>query len=109
MSFTVEITTPALAEIEETFEFLARNSRPVALRWYQRLRAAFESLQHHPERCPLAPEDEWYDGVLRQLLHGKRRHVYRILFEVREQTVYILRVRHGRQELLGPDEFADDE
>lgn len=107
MSFSVEITAPALAEIEETFAFLMRHSHPAAVRWYNRLRVAFESLRHQPVRCPLAPEDDWYDGVLRQLLHGKRRHVYRILFEVRAKTVYILRVRHGRQDLLGPDEFSD--
>jgi plasmid stabilization system protein ParE len=108
VSFSVEITAPALAEIEETFAFLANHSLPAAERWYNRLRAAFESLRHEPERCQLAPENDWYDGVLRQLLYGKRRHVYRILFEVREKTVYILRVRHGRQDLLGLDEFSED-
>jgi hypothetical protein len=29
--------------------------------------------------------------------------VYRILFEVRDTTVYILRVRHGARKLLEPD------
>lgn len=56
-------------------------------RWYRRIRTAIESLQHHPERCPQAPEDEWYDGTLRQLLHGKRAQVYRILFKIRSGTV----------------------
>lgn len=105
MKFTVEIASLALAEIERTFAFLARHSLPSAVRWHERLRMAFETLHEHPNRCPLAPEDEWYDGTLRQLLYGKRPHVYRILFEVRGTTVYIHRVRHGRQDLLGPDEL----
>jgi plasmid stabilization system protein ParE len=108
VSFSVEIAAPALAEIEETLAFLAKHSVPAAERWYSRIRAAFESLRHEPERCQLAPENDWYVGALRQLLHGKRRHVYRILFEVRGKTVYILRVRHGRQNLLGPDELLED-
>jgi plasmid stabilization system protein ParE len=54
----------------------------------------------------LAPENEWYEGgELRELLYGKRQGVYRILFEVRGDTVYILRVRHGAQELLGPGDL----
>ncbi len=105
MSHEVEIASKALAEIEETFEFLADISPEMADRWYRRIRAAIESLQLHPERCPLAPEDEWYDGTLRQLLHGKRSHVYRILFEIRGKFVYILRVRHGRQDLLSRDDW----
>ena len=61
---------------------------------------AIATLERNPARWPLAPEAEWYDGDLRQLLHGKRRGIYRILFEVRGETVVILRVRHGRQNLL---------
>jgi plasmid stabilization system protein ParE len=106
VNYAVEITASALAEIEGTFAFLAKHSHPAAVRWYERLRNAFESLQHQPGRCPLAPENDWYEGVLRQLLHGKRRNVYRILFEVRGKTVCIIRVRHGRQDLLGPDELT---
>lgn len=89
----IEIAPRALAEIDETMEFLARRSPAMAERWYLRLRAAFESLQHHPDRHPLAPEDEWFDGTLRQLLHGKKPHIYRILFEIRARTVFVLRVR----------------
>jgi plasmid stabilization system protein ParE len=44
-------------------------------------------------------------GELRQLLYGKRRGVYRILFEVRDNNVFILRVRHSAQALLDPNEI----
>jgi plasmid stabilization system protein ParE len=63
------------------------------------------SLQDNPDRCRLAPEAEFYPGQLRQLLYGKRRGIYRILFEVQGDTVYVLRVRHGSQALLGPGEI----
>jgi toxin ParE1/3/4 len=101
----VEIAPRALAEIDETMEFLARRSPAMAERWYLRLRDAFESLRHHTDCHPTAPEDEWFDGTLRQLLQGERPHVYRILFEIRGRTVSILRVRHGRQRLIVPEEW----
>jgi len=104
-TFTIEITPKALAEIDSTFAFISRISASAAERWYQRLRESIAPLQSLPTRCPLAPESEWYDGELRQLLQGKRPHVYRILFEIRGSKVSILRVRHGRQELLKSDEL----
>jgi plasmid stabilization system protein ParE len=66
---------------------------------------AIRSLQDNPERCGLAPESEWCPGEIRQLLHGKRKGVYRILFEIRHDAVYILHVRHGAQDLLSPENW----
>jgi plasmid stabilization system protein ParE len=106
MRYSVQITRLALAEIDQALGWLRGKSPAAAHRWYQRLLEAVDSLQHDPERCPLAPEDEWYEGgALRQLLHGKRQGVYRILFEVRGNTVFIVRVRHSAQDLLGPDDL----
>jgi plasmid stabilization system protein ParE len=105
MAFAVRITARALREIDEALEWLARRSRPTAARWHARLREAIRSLEENPERCGLAPESEWYPGELRQILHGKRHGIYRILFEVRGDTVYVLRVRHSAQDLLEPGEI----
>ncbi len=102
--YDVAIARRALAEIEITMAFLAKSSTATSDRWYSRLRSAIESLQEHPERCPLAPEAEWYEGELRELVIGNKRQVHRILFEVRDQTVHILRIRHASQNLLGLDE-----
>jgi plasmid stabilization system protein ParE len=106
MAYAVQITARALREIDEALEWLAAGSRAAAARWYEKLMEAVRSLEDQSERCGLAPEDEWYEGgELRQMLYGKRRGIYRILFEIREDTVYILRVRHGAQDLLKPGEL----
>ncbi len=105
MPYRVRITPRALAEIDSTLARLTERAPITAQRWYERLRAAIASLADYPQRCSLAPEDEWFAGELRQLLHGKRRGVYRILFEVRGDEVIVLRVRHGAQDLLGPGEL----
>jgi plasmid stabilization system protein ParE len=106
MPHSVQITRRALAEIDRALEWLSERSPAAAAGWHRRLLEAINSLENHPERCPLAPESEWYaGGELRQLLHGRRQGVYRILFEVRGNIVFILRVRHSAQDLLGPDDL----
>jgi plasmid stabilization system protein ParE len=105
MAHSVHITARALREIDAALEWLSERSRTAATRWHERLMEAVRSLEDHPERCELAPESEWFEGEIRQLLHGKRRGVYRILFEIRGDTVYILRVRHTAQAFLEPGEL----
>jgi plasmid stabilization system protein ParE len=105
MALSVRVTRRALREIDEALAWLSERSRAAAARWHAQLLEAFRSLENNPERCALAPESEWYSGEIRQLLHGKRQGVYRILFEVRGDTVYILRVRHSAQALLEPGDL----
>jgi len=66
------------------------------------------TLEQFPNRCPMAREAEEAKRDIRCLLFGKRRGVYRILFEIDEkrQTVWILHIRHGALRDLGPDELS---
>ncbi len=106
MPHAVRITATALAEIEEALAWLVKRSPLAAARWHARLLAAIRSLDTHPNHCGLAPENEWWDGgELRQLLYGKRHNTDRVLFEVRGETVYVLRVRHGARDLLRPEDL----
>src|SRR5262245_27254413 len=99
MSFHVTIARQAAREIARQYEWLAEHrSQAAADRWRDALLAAVRSLEESAERCPEAPEAEWYGQGLRQLLHGRRRQVYRILFEIRGEVVVVLRVRHGAQD-----------
>ena len=65
--------------------------------WYFDSLEAADSLQNFPARCPLAPESS-ATRELRHLLFGK----YRIIYLIDDQTVYVLHVRHQKQELLSP-------
>jgi plasmid stabilization system protein ParE len=104
MSFRVVIARRAAREIAEHYEWLARRSQAAADRWRDALLEAVDSLADESERYSEAPEAEWHQG-LRQLLHGKRRQVHRVLFEIRGNTVVVLRVRHSAQDFLGPEEL----
>ncbi len=105
MTFRVEITRTAAREIEERYERINEQARNSAMKWRAGLIEAVEALSTNPEIYPEAPEAEWYGSGLREFYYGKRRNTYRILFEVRGNVVYVLRVRHGRQDLLRPEEF----
>ena len=102
MTYDIEISERAYSDLESVIDFLKVQSRPSAHRWYVRIRNAFVSLQRFPARCSLATDLGLPGRTIRQLFHGKRPHVYRILFEVRAQTVFILRVVHGKQDQLNP-------
>ena len=76
--------------------------------WFEELIDSLYTLELLPNRCPLAREAEEAKRDIRCLLFGKRRGIYRILYEVDEkrQTVWILHIRHGALRDLGPDELA---
>jgi plasmid stabilization system protein ParE len=105
MAYTVHITLTALLEIEKRSARIRRQAPLGAVRWFERILKAIDSLEDHPERCSLAPENEWYDGELRQLVIGKRKSAYRILFEIRGHMVFILRLRYGAQDIMKPGEI----
>ncbi len=61
---------------------------------------AIDALATFPARCPLAPENAFFSHEIRQLLYGKGRHVYRILFTITGDAVSVLHIRHGAQETM---------
>ena len=109
MNYRVEVTSTAKADVAEAYLWISGHSAVRAARWFNRLMEAAASLEAHPERCPLAPESEAAGREIRQLLYGKRNSIYRILFEVRGDTVYVLHIRHGARRTLEPHELNLDD
>jgi plasmid stabilization system protein ParE len=66
---------------------------------------AVKSLAEQPERCGFAPEVEELGIELRQLLFGKRRSIYRVLFTVTAQSVNVLHIRHAARQPLRPGDL----
>jgi phage-related protein len=54
------------------------------------------------------PDSSAYGQGVRVLIYGKRRGVYRVLFTIRGETVYVLTVRHSAQRRLA-GEIGEDE
>jgi plasmid stabilization system protein ParE len=101
MAFRVEVSPQAEQDAEAILEWLiAEGAGDAGLRWFARLKDAIASLAQMPRRCELAPENASVPFELRQLLYGHKPHLYRILFTVENDIVYVLHIRHGRRRRL---------
>ena len=98
MTFRVETTSFAGQDADAILEWLlTHEAGDTGLRWFLALEDAIASLAEFPRRCPLAPENAAFPFEVRQLLYGRAPHVYRILFTIEGETVYVLHIRHGRR------------
>lgn len=105
MTFQVEITPIAEAQIEQAYGWYRERNPEFADRWFRALMNAIATLQEKPRRCNLAVEHEIFPEEVRQLLYGKSKNIYRLLFTIRDTTVYILYVRHSAQAPLTLDDL----
>jgi plasmid stabilization system protein ParE len=97
--YRVELAAPAVRDAEETCSWISEDSPQGGHRWHEGLMQAFRSLERNPLRCSLAPESVFFNEEIRQLVYGK----HRILFTVKNKTVFVLRVRHGARDYLKPE------
>jgi plasmid stabilization system protein ParE len=98
MAFSVEISAQAESDADAILEWLlSQHAGETGVRWFLALDDAIASLATFPERCPLAPEDARFPFEVRQLLYGRKPHLYRILFALEGETVNVLHIRHGRR------------
>ena len=93
MGYLVSMTTRVERDLAWFFEEINGENSAAARKWYVGLKSAILSLEELPNRCPPAREDP----RLRNLLYGRKPHVYRVIFRVieKEQRVEVLHVRHG--------------
>jgi plasmid stabilization system protein ParE len=101
MNYRVEVTQSAERDAHEAYAWIAADSPANALRWFDSLFEALQSLESFPTRCAVAPESEAVGEEIRQLLFGN----YRVLFLVRKQTVFVLHVRHGSRQTMIAEEI----
>jgi plasmid stabilization system protein ParE len=109
MTYFIEISSVAEAEADSAFLLLSQMiSAEKAKEWYEGLLKAIESLSIMPKRCPIARENQYFSKEIRQLLYGKGRNSYRILFTIVESedvsAVRILHIRHSAQQTLGENQ-----
>jgi plasmid stabilization system protein ParE len=102
MTYTVLIQPRAERDIEEAYRWRREQAPAAANRWLTGLRQKIATLATDPARCSLADESDAFGEEVRQLLYGKRRGVYRVLFVIREDTVRVLAVRHSARGPLEP-------
>ena len=101
MAFRVELSNRAQTDIAAIYDWLnSQQAGTAGERWFVALREAIGSLSELPLRCRVAPESRDSLVEVRQLLYGRKPHVYRILFAVERDLVQVLHVRHARRRPL---------
>lgn len=105
MSFRVIIEPSAEADIESAYDWIAEQAPMNAALWFNSIQRSIASLDTMAERYSTAPEDPAFSYEMRQLIHGS----YRVLFTIREKSVYVLHVRHGARLPMKPGEIQPPE
>jgi plasmid stabilization system protein ParE len=101
MKYRIEMTAEAVAELHDAYLWIRNDSPNHAVRWRLRILEAMQTLANMPERCEIAPESEHFHQEIRQLLFGKKSGVYRILFTIDRDVIYILHIRHSARRFFG--------
>ena len=104
MPSEVNITARAESDNDDVLAWMQTSAPLTMNRWYTRLMAAVRTLEVMPERCPLADEANELGIEMRELLFGKRRGVFRVLFTIDGQTVNVIHVRRAARGPITPDE-----
>lgn len=99
MTYRVLLTDKAEADIDAVLRwFHEQRATDAGGRWLASLHAKLTTLESHPERCSLTEEVRHLDLEIRELLFGRKRFKYRLIFRVVGKTVQILRVWHSSRD-----------
>ena len=111
MAYTVSLSGSAEADAYAAFAYIREVAPGSAARWLTGLFAAMQTLSDMPARCPVIPEAEEVGRPLRHLLYGKRTGVYRIIFDIQEDSeegprVRVLRIWRAVRNAIAADDLA---
>jgi len=81
----------ALDRAYDIAAYIAEDKPDVALSWIGRLFDSVATLRQQPHRCRVVPE--LGRNHIRELILGQ----YRVIFQIRDDVVQVLTVRHGRR------------
>ena len=95
MAYLVNLTPRAKQDLDKIYAAVIREAPYRGPQWFDRFEQSILSLSDLPERCSIVPKLSTAERTVRQLLFGRRRHVYRIYFAIFSDVVSVLHVRYG--------------
>ena len=113
MAYTVSLSGSAEADAYAAFERIREVAPASAARWLTGLFVTMRTLADMPARCPMIPEADELGCELRHLLYGKRTGLYRIIFDIQEDSeegprVRVLRIWHGARDTLSAEDIETE-
>ena len=95
MSRAVRILPRARGDVDRIFDWLGQRSPQGAASWYEAFAAAVSRVARSADEYPRVPEasHRWTRDVRQAMFKTRRGRRYRIVFELTEAEVCILRVR----------------
>ena len=105
MAFSVRLDDEARLDLLESAAYIARESGVAAtIRWTRDCLIVIRSLEEMPQRFATVPEPRLARRGIRHLIHGS----HRIVYEVGEDEVRVLRVYHSRRRALQLGDLPPD-
>jgi plasmid stabilization system protein ParE len=100
MTYRVDLTERAARDLRRIYRTIDAEDSTQASDWFDGLEKVVFSLDQHPARAPVIPED----SSPRHLLYGRKPNVYRIIYAIdeRNRVVTVLHIRHGAREAFSP-------
>jgi plasmid stabilization system protein ParE len=106
MSRPLRVLGRAAADVDDIFNWLARRSVVGAISWYAAFHSELSQIASSPESFAEAAESRPLGWPLRQALFKTRRgRIYRVLFQLFETEIIVLRVRGPGQPPLRRRDF----
>lgn len=103
--FEIQFAAVADAEILATYSYIRRYNPVAAYAWLIGIRARIYTLRTMPERCGRAAEADATGLDVRELLYGKKRGTFRILFTIGTRVVMIRHVVRANRRPIPPGQF----
>ena len=105
---SIRILPRAESDAQSIFEWIRPQSPEGALRWWTAFEHAQVSVAENSEAFGFAPENELFELELRQkIFKTAKGRSYRFVYTIREDIVFILRVRGPGQAPLSADEIKE--
>jgi plasmid stabilization system protein ParE len=100
MRFRVEIANSAQIDLEQLYLWVIERAPHRGRAWFNGLEKQILSLDRHPDRCSIAPENLDRVDPVRVLHYGRKPHVYRIFFTVDRAAgaARVVHVRHAARQ-----------
>jgi plasmid stabilization system protein ParE len=107
MRFVVKTTRRADRDYAACLNYIVARSKQGANSWATAFDKALERLEDNADGCPLALENDLLDEEIREVSFKTRRGLpYRVLFVIRDTTVFVIHVRGPGQDFMQADEIV---